>query len=308
MAQPFPPPPATPVRTCYRHAGQPAGVICQRCDRPICPACMHQASVGFHCPECIKKTGQKVYRGSAAMAGDRPILTQLLIALNVGVFIVGVLMTGGDAVTGFNELMIDGGLIARFPNTDIAVGVGDGEWYRMITAGFLHYGIIHLAFNMYALWILGGMLEKAVGRSQLAIIYGVSILGGSVGALLLSPDRLTVGASGGIFGLMGAVLAFGRSRGQSIRSSPVFPLLVLNLLITLGWSGSISVGGHLGGLVAGFIAGTVMFELPQRITAPRTGASRGSPDPGTVVGMALCVLLGLGLLVAGIAVGSAATL
>ena len=179
MAQPFPTPPPAPVRTCYRHTGQPAGVVCQRCDRPICPACMHQASVGFHCPECVKKGAQKVYRGPAALAGNQPILTQILIAVNVAVFVLGIVMTGANALDGTSKLVEHGGLLAQgtFDGRTLD-GVAEGQWYRLITSGFLHYGIIHLAFNMYALWILGGLIEKSVGRVQLAIVYFVSLLGG----------------------------------------------------------------------------------------------------------------------------------
>ena len=305
MAQPFPPPP-TPVRTCYRHTNQPAGVVCQRCDRPICPACMHQASVGFHCPECVKSSGQRVYRGPGALQ-TQPILTYILIAVNLIVFAIGVAMTGPDAIQGANELMNDGGLIARFRG--VPVGVGDGEWYRLITAGFLHYGIIHLAFNMYAFYVLGGMLERTVGRVQLGLVFFVSILGGSVGALLLSPDVLTVGASGGIYGLMGAVLALGRARGISIRQSPVFGILIINLLFTLGLSRYISVGGHLGGLAAGFVAGLLLFELPPRLAQSSAArSSGGGADTGEVIGMALCGLLAVALVATGIAIGSASTI
>jgi membrane associated rhomboid family serine protease len=268
---------------------------------------MHQASVGFHCPECVKRSGQKVYRGPAAFGGGRPVLTQLLVATNVVVFVIGLLMTGGEALDGFNELMLDGGLIARLPGTDIPVGVADGEWYRLITSGFLHQGIIHLGFNMYILWVLGGMLERSAGRLQLGAIYFVSILGGSLGALLLAPDSLTVGASGGVFGLMGGALALTRSRGESMRNSPVFPLLVLNLLFTFLWSTNISVGGHLGGLAGGFLAGLLLFELPARI-APTERNRSGGPHTGTVVALGLCVVLALGLLVGGIVVASASTL
>jgi membrane associated rhomboid family serine protease len=261
---------------------------------------MHQASVGFHCPECVKQGAQKVYRGPAALAGARPVLTQLLIAVNVAVFLWGVAKTGSSAIDGANELALDGGLIASFRG--IPVGVGDGEWYRIITSGFLHYGIIHLLFNMYALWILGGMLERTVGRVQLGLAYFVSIIGGAVGALLLSPDTLTVGASGGIFGLMGAVLALGRSRGISIRQSPVFGVLILNLLLTFGLSSSISVGGHIGGLAAGFAAGMLLFELPPQID--RGGANRsGGAVSGAVVGLGLSVALGVVLFVAAVAIG-----
>jgi membrane associated rhomboid family serine protease len=311
VAQPFPPSPPPTVRTCYRHPGQPAGVICQRCDKPICPACMHQASVGFHCPECVKSAPQKVYRGTSAFAGNRPLLTQILIGVNVGIFLLGIVMTGANAVDGASKLARYGGLLAQgsFDGRTLD-GVAEGQWYRLITSGFLHYGFLHLAFNMYALWVLGGMLEKSVGRVQLAIVYFVSMLGGSLGALIVSPDALTVGASGAIFGLMGAVLALGRSRGISIRNSPVLGVLIINLLLTFGLSSFISVGGHVGGLIAGFITGMLLFELPSRIT--RTQVAGGSAQPNMEAaaraGMALAAGLAVVLFVGGIVAANAAAI
>lgn len=295
MASPFPPPQA-PTQTCYRHPDQVAGVICQRCDRPICPHCMNQASVGFHCPECAKKGSQKVYRGVAALT-TRPVLTQVLIAVNVAVFVLGVIVSGASAVQGSSTLNIDGGLIARglLVNGDL-IGVAEGEWYRIVTSGFLHYGLFHIGMNMYALWILGNMLEGAVGRVRFGLIYAVALVGGSLGALLVSPNDLTAGASGAIFGLMGATLAIGRSRGINIRQSPVFGILMLNLLLTFALAGRLSVGGHIGGLVGGFIAGFLLTELPSRIRSGAPGARPAGVSPtadsGQVVAIAACVLFG----------------
>ncbi|HEX2577124.1 MAG TPA: rhomboid family intramembrane serine protease, partial [Aquihabitans sp.] len=144
----------TAVQTCYRHPDQPAGVICQRCDRPICGRCMHQASVGFHCPECTKAGKQQVYQGVGSLRA-RPVLTQVLMAVNVAVFLIGVAVDGGQALRGdAGRMQVDYGLIAKFSAGDFTfpgLGVGEGEWYRMVTSGFLHYGVIHLLVNMYAL-------------------------------------------------------------------------------------------------------------------------------------------------------------
>ena len=269
---------------------------------------MHQASVGFHCPECVKKGAQKEYRGPAALAGNQPVLTQILIAVNVAVFVVGIIMTGANAVDGTSKLVEHGGLLAQgtFDGRTLD-GVAEGQWYRLITSGFLHYGFIHLAFNMYALWILGGLIEKSVGRVPLAIVYFVSLLGGSLGALIISPDALTVGASGAIFGLMGAVLALGRSRGISIRNSPVLGVLVINLLLTFGLSSVISVGGHIGGLIAGFLAGMVLFELPSRVAQrPDPGATTQAMAAATRAAYALAAALAVALLVGGIVAARAA--
>ncbi|MBP7632021.1 MAG: rhomboid family intramembrane serine protease [Acidimicrobiales bacterium] len=280
------------MQTCYRHPDQPAGVICQRCDRPICPRCMNQASVGFHCPECAKVGAQKVYRGTAALQ-TRPLLTQVLIAANVAVFVLAAVIDGGGALQGsIGSVHIDFGLIARAFYRGELIGVAEGEWYRMVTSGFLHFGVIHLLFNMYALWILGGAVEHLAGRARLAAGYGVSVLAGSLGALILSPDSLTAGASGGVFGLMGFILVAQRLQGLPFRDSPLIGVLVLNLFITFGIS-NISVGGHVGGLLGGAAAG---FAL----SAP--ALRRQSP----ALGFALCIGLAIGCLVGGIGVASAA--
>ena len=227
---------------------------------------MHQAAVGFHCPECVKRGRQTVYQGVAAMR-TRPVLTQVLIAANVAVFLVGLAMTGSDALAQRTELHIDFGLTAAThytasPDGGLALtgGVGHGEWYRMITSGFLHYGIFHLAVNMYALWILGRVVEHMGGRLRFGLVYVASILGGALGALLLDPGSLTAGASGGIFGLMGAIFLAQRAQGVAFRDSPLLMILVLNLFITFTLPG-ISVGGHMGGLVAGGISGWLLFDI-----------------------------------------------
>lgn len=270
---------------------------------------MNSASVGFHCPECVKKGSQKVYRGVASLQ-TRPLLTQILIAINVGVFVLGVLMTGPDALQGASELILDGGLLTRgrLTNGEL-IGVDAGQWYRLVTSGFLHYGLIHLGFNMYALWILGGMLENVAGRVQLGLVYGVSLLAGSFGALLVSPDSLTAGASGAVYGLMGAVLALGIARGIPVRQSPVFGVLLLNLLITFTLSRYISVGGHIGGLAGGFLSGMILFELPKRVRlggTPASGSStsRSAATTTLAVTSALCVALAAVFVVASITVAA----
>jgi membrane associated rhomboid family serine protease len=235
---------------------------------------MHQASVGFHCPECTKQGAQKVYQGMASLR-VAPVLTQIIIGLNVAVFLLGAALDGGGAVSGDRgQLNVDFGLTAKLweradglfvgpvPGSE-AIGVGAGEWYRLISSGFLHYGLIHLAVNMYGLWILGQAVEQMGGRARLGAIYVTSLLAGSLGALILSPGGLTAGASGAIFGLMGAIFLAQRAQGIPFRNSPLLGVLLINLVITLGIS-SISVGGHLGGLVGGAIAGWAMFDLPRR--------------------------------------------
>lgn len=294
------------MQTCYRHSDQPAGVVCQRCDRPICPKCMHQASVGFHCPECVKSGKQKVITGPGAFQ-VRPIVTQVLVAINVAIFLIGAAVSGGkDAISGGNgTFQFDFALVAKLwqrgnslytgsVSGSHGVGVGAGQWYRMVTSGFLHYGILHIALNMYALWILGRAVEQYGGRLRFGIVYAVALVGGSLGALVLSPDSLTAGASGAIFGLMGALMVGHRAQGVSLRNSPLIGVLLLNLVFTFGFPG-ISIGGHLGGLVGGAAAGWILFDLaPRKLLDPR-------------LAYGLCALLGLACIVGGVVFASGYT-
>ena len=139
-----------------------------------------------------------------------------------------------------------------------------GDWWRPITSGFLHAGIVHVGFNMFLLWQLGMMLEPAVKRARFAALYFVSLLGGSFFVLLISPDTRTVGASGAVFGLMGAAFVALRSRGIDPFSTGIGPLIVINLLFTFAIPG-ISIGGHLGGLVAGAVGGLILWEWAPRL-------------------------------------------
>lgn len=206
---------------------------------------MSQASVGFHCPECVKGGKQQVYRGPATFD---PIVTKILIGINVLVYIVSV---GSDQVT------LDYSLIGGF---DGLLGVANGEYERLITSGFLHAGLMHLLFNMYALWILGPQLERVFDRPRFIALYFVSMLGGATGVMLLDPNAFTVGASGAIFGLFGAIAVIQRSMGMNIWASGLGPVLALNLVITFAVP-RISVGGHLGGLVAGGLVGLMYIAV-----------------------------------------------
>lgn len=257
----------TEVTTCYRHPGVRAGVSCQRCDRPICPQCMVQASVGFHCPECARQGRQRVYHGRAALAPARPIVTQVLIAINVAVYVVGL------GLHGANDLTRRGGLVGEGTFDGVTVvGVAAGEWYRIITSGFLHADLMHLAFNMFMLWVLGSMLEPSMGKWPFLATYVMSLVAGSLGVLILDPDVVTVGASGAVFGLMGAAIVGQRANGISPWQTGIGGLLVINLAITFIVPG-ISIGGHLGGLLGGMAAGTILLVL--RRSLPSEGAALG---------------------------------
>src|SRR5947208_3545179 len=250
------------MEACYRHPDRDTGVACSNCARPICPDCMTATSVGMRCPECARQKTRVVRR---AYAGAEPIATYTLIAVNVLAYIASVASGSGVAggVGGANSVLAEGALSRA--------AIHDGEVWRLITAGFLHYTFFHILFNMYALYILGTLLEPVIGRLRFAVIYGVSLLAGSFGALLLSPNGLTVGASGAVFGLMGAAFIVLRKRGVDPMQSGLGMWIILNLAITFAVP-HISIGGHIGGLVGGTLAAFILVELPERLRLPRTAA------------------------------------
>lgn len=229
---------------CYRHPDRETGVACSRCGRPICPDCMTPTPVGMHCPECAG--GQTVKRpaltGQSAGLSSMPV-TAALIALNVVAFL---------AELGRESLIVDGGLFGP--------AVADGDWYRLISSGFLHddRSPLHLAFNMVALYFIGRDLEVWLGPKRLLALYFVALLGGSLGALLIEPDSLTVGASGAVYGLFGAFYLIARDRGAVDVAQSLLVILGINLLFTFTVP-NISVGGHLGGLAAGGLAALVVI-------------------------------------------------
>lgn len=231
---------------CYRHPDRETLLSCSKCERPICTSCAQQVAVGLRCPECagtptgIKAVGRKVSPRTGALSA-----TAVLVGINVLVFMVE--MSQGIGVRGIGgSSIIRDGAVAGPP-------VADGEWWRLLTAGFIHAGIGHIAFNMLALWWLGGALEGYIGTGRMLGIYFSAVLWGSAGAIILSPNSLTVGASGGVFGLMAAMLIIERQRGVALLGSSIGAVLLLNLGITFFLPG-ISIGGHLGGLVGGAAA------------------------------------------------------
>lgn len=246
----------TNVRTCYRHPDRVAGISCQRCERPICPSCMHQASVGFHCPECARAGKQKVVQGPGAWA-FQPVVTQVLIAVNVLAFIAMLATRSSD------QWVYRHGFLW-------GPAVPDEPW-RLVTGGFLHsndipFGFIHLGMNMYFIWILGQMMERALGRAPYLALYFAALAGGTLGVVLLDPEAPTVGASGAAYGLMGAAIVVARERNLDLMRSGLVTTLGINLLLTFSIPG-ISIGGHLGGLVAGGLAGLVLVEGRKRLGA-----------------------------------------
>jgi membrane associated rhomboid family serine protease len=232
---------------------------------------MTSTPVGMRCPECArgKAATTRVVRGIPEGA---PVATYVLIAINVVVF-VAEMLSGNNTGFGFDasgEVFRKGALYGP--------AVANGDWWRLVTSGFLHAGFIHLAFNMFVLFVLGRILEPAIGVPRFLGIYFVSLLAGSFGALLLDPKTLTVGASGAIFGLMAATFVIARRRGFDQVASQIGFWIVLNLVISFT-APEISIGGHIGGLIAG---GLCAFVITQGERQPR-----GTALPVEIGGMSV---------------------
>jgi len=299
--------PAAPNRnvgtTCYRHPDRIAGRRCTRCGRPACDSCLVQASVGSQCPDCIKQGRPDARTRARFWSARQPILvTMTLIAINVAVFLLVLLVSREPAALsgGVTDMHLrlgvskdvlvqpiawqsdDGGLFVTEPN----------GWYRLVTSGFLHFGVLHLAFNMYFLYVLGQMLEPALGRVRFLLLYFASLLGGSLGVILFDSGGITAGASGAVFGLLAAAAVGLWRRGVNPLTTGIGATLILNLFITFAIPG-ISIGGHIGGMVAGGICGAVMLA-PAHTRGP-AWAAWTTP-----------VIVGLGSMVAAILIVSAA--
>jgi len=235
----------TATQTCYRHPNRVTGVSCSSCGRPICPDCMTPTPVGMRCPECAK---QRTKVHSMSTVRSEPRVTVAIIIVCVLAFLGSGSFGLGNS--GGSRLLNDFALFG--PAID-----GNSEYWRLITGGFLHAGLLHIAFNMYLLWILGQMLEPTLGSARFAALYFTALLWGSFGALLLSPDAVTVGASGAVFGLMGAAAVELRSRGINPFQTDIGMLILFNLALSFVLSG-ISIGGHIGGLIGGALAGMAL--------------------------------------------------
>jgi membrane associated rhomboid family serine protease len=264
------------VRYCYRHPDRETGLSCSECGRPICADCVNYAPVGLRCPDHsgraqgVKKVTTGVRR--ATFAGPTALVTKTLIGLNLGVFL---LMLGSGAPIGRagGRVFEEGALFVG----DSSIGLAAGEWWRLVTAGFIHSGLFHLGLNMMMLWWFGAPIEQGIGRARFLGIYFVSLLAGSAGAILLSPQSPTVGASGAVLGIFGAMFVLERQAG--ITRGPAFTILVLNILLPFVIPG-ISLGGHLGGAIGGALSMLALTRLG------RAHAAYGRPGLVGAVGVA----------------------
>jgi membrane associated rhomboid family serine protease len=284
-------PETTEQTVCYRHPRVETAVRCADCGRPICTDCMVFGPVGIRCPECAghptgaTKTVRRVRRaGERAPVG---IVTTSLLVVNVLVFLVAV-ASSGDWQTTSGRVFEEGALYGPL--------VADGDWYRLISAAFLHAGPIHLLFNMLALWWFGRNLEYVLGPGRHLGLYLASALAGSAGALLLNPNDPTVGASGAVFGILGAGLVLERSRIYVFGGSAL-AIVVINLILTFSIA-NISIGGHLGGLFGG-IAGMLLLQRLGR-SAPLL-SREGLPALASLAGVAAVSVLIAYLRVRGLA-------
>jgi membrane associated rhomboid family serine protease len=243
--------PADPANFCYRHPDRQSFVLCQRCGRTICPQCQTQAAVGVHCPECVREGRARSPRRAPAIVGalrstkDRPIVTWSLIALCVIVFVLQLLPNSP----------VTEALLYYPPYTY------DQPW-RMITALFVHSpsSFLHILFNMFSLFVIGPMLEQIVGRVRFLALYLLSGFGGSVAVLLVAPQTPVVGASGAIFGLLGAIFVIQRRLGGN--ATQLLVIIAINLVIGFLPGTNIAWQAHVGGLIVG--AGVALVYLRTR--------------------------------------------
>lgn len=250
---------------CVRHPDRPTGLSCTRCGRPACPECLRDASVGQQCVDCVHEGRRTVRRGrtvaGSSRGGRRPVVVPVLTALNVALFVLTAAQAGSIGSNNrsalFQEWVLVPGLVAG------------GDWWRPLTSGFLHYGPLHLVFNMLALWWLGRELEPVLGRARFLAVYLVSLLGGSAAVMLFSPaNSLVAGASGAVFGLMGAMFVI--IRRLQLPAGQIVGLVVVNLVISVVVPG-ISLMGHVGGLLLGAAATALLVTLRDRRAVQLSG-------------------------------------
>jgi membrane associated rhomboid family serine protease len=237
--------------TCYRHPDREAHIRCVRCNRRICPDCMIDASVGFQCPECVREGNQGVRRARTVFGGrvsDAGLVTKVLIGLNALAFLVQ---------------QVSQTFTLRF--ADLPVAVASGEQYRLLTSAFLHGNLLHIALNMYALYLFGPPLEVALGRLRFIALYILSALGGSaLSYAFANPLGYSLGASGAVFGLFGAFFMVNRRLQRD--TSGLLVLVAVNLAFSFLVRG-IDWRAHIGGLVTGSLVAAALVYAPRRYRA-----------------------------------------
>ncbi|WP_155391233.1 rhomboid family intramembrane serine protease [Catellatospora paridis] len=285
MTSPAPQGGLPPVPSCYRHPGRETHLKCSRCEKPICPDCMIPASVGHHCPDCVAE-GRRTQRPALTHFGGSQVgmhgyVTKTLIGLNALALIAGALLVGMPAIFGgglfspLTEWQFIGGVLGETITVgpqhavyagalpeygSVWPGLDDGGYYRLFTAMFIHYGIIHFAMNMWALWVLGRPLEAALGPVRFAAAYLLCGIGGNVAGYIFSANGVGAGASTAIYGLFAIYFFVLKRLGRD--ASAIIPVIVVNVAISFAIPG-IGIAGHLGGLVTGAIVGAGLAYAPK---------------------------------------------
>jgi membrane associated rhomboid family serine protease len=240
---------------CYRHPDRQSFVLCQRCGRTICPECQTVAAVGVHCPECVKEARQSAPRTRPAIVtsmrrvgrSDSPVVTYAIMAVCLIVFVAELLLGGMNGAV-FQALVAYGPLTSTEP-------------WRLLTSIFVHLSILHLLFNMYSLFVFGPILERMLGRGRFAALFFLSGLGGSVAVLLIAPGTPVAGASGAIFGLLGAFFVIQRHLG----GNNVQLLIVIALNLGIGFFvPNIAWQAHVGGLIVGAAVALIFVRTRNR--------------------------------------------
>jgi membrane associated rhomboid family serine protease len=238
------------MATCFHHQDRETGRACTRCGRPACPDCLTQAAVGSQCFECIRAAAPKrSVRIRQTIERDPLIATKLIIALNVIAFVV--ISLRDRTISGNGRTSFDLGLIAP--------ALHNGEWWRLVTYSVVHFGLVHIGFNMLVLYMVGKVFEPGTGPVRFTTLYVVSVLAGAAGAVIATPHGLNGGASGGIFGVAAAATLVMHRRGVRFWDTGFGPLLVLNLGLNL-FESNISIGGHIGGMIAGALTAELMMR------------------------------------------------
>jgi membrane associated rhomboid family serine protease len=253
------------MATCYRHPSRETGVSCSNCGNPICPDCMTATPVGMRCPDCSK---QKTPTRTLRSVQVEPMVTYVLIALNVAVFF-GV----QSSARLYPDLVLWGPQVADKP-------------WTLLTTGFLHLEYWHVGLNMLSLYWLGRMIEPALGHIRYAAIYFASLFTGSLVVVLFQPNAETYGASGAVYGLLGAAIVMARNRDIDLVQSGLVPILAFNFILTLVFG--FSIAGHVGGLLGGLLVTFVVEELARRMR------------DSTIPAVAFCAVVGVASVVAAV--------
>lgn len=255
--------PSAQVPVCYRHPGRETYIRCQRCGRSICPDCMHDAAVGVQCPECVREGSRSVPQARGRFGGvlrsQDNLVTKVIIGINVAVFAlvhvpgaIGLQLLAALELVGWGSRTGFGG----------AGGVAGGEVWRLLTAAFVHVEIWHIAINMFSLWILGPLLEAALGRTRFVTLYLVAALAGSAVAYAFTPPMTAVvGASGALFGVFGGIVVLARKLRADM--TWILGTVAINIVLNVLFRGLLSWQAHLGGFAAGLALGVALAYAPR---------------------------------------------